>query len=177
MLANKTFYESFGPVLNPQLYDIRRGAINTGLFSNQALTPDTPMGYWINKYPRLTSGGNFVRNIKILRFSEAYLNRIEALKLTSQDGQALIELNQFAASRKGLAYTGTDLLKDILTERSKEFYGEGQRFLDLKRNNLSVDRPSNCTTCNLPASDKRFVLPVGQDAINQNSNLRQYPGY
>ena len=172
LLANKGFYDSFGSNA-----DIRRGAINTGLFSNQAVTPDTPPGYWINKYPRLTSTGNFVRNIKVLRYSEAFLNRIEALRLLDQQSLALTELNAFATSRKGLTYTGADLLRDILTERSKEFYGEGQRFLDLKRYNLPVSRPSNCVTCELPAGDKRFVLPLGQNAINQNPNLKQYPGY
>lgn len=172
LLANKTFYDSFGSAT-----DVRRGAINTGLFSNQSLTPDSPLGYWINKYPRLTSSGNFVRNIKILRYSEAYLNRIEALRLLGQESLALTELNAFATSRKGLTYTGADLLNDILTERSKEFYGEGQRFLDLKRYNLPVIRPSNCTTCELQAGDKRFVLPISQNALNQNINLTQYPGY
>lgn len=173
LLANKTFYDSFGTTAN----DIRKGAINTGLFSNQALTPDTPLGYWINKYPRLSNNGNFVRNIKIFRYSEAYFNRMEALRLLGQESLALTELNVFAASRRGLTYSGTNLLNDILTEKSKEFYGEGQRFLDLKRYNLPVIRPSNCTTCELQSTDKRFVLPLGQNAINQNQNLKQYPGY
>lgn len=172
LLATKNLYDSFGSDL-----DIRRGAINTGLFSNQAVTPDAVPGYWINKFPRLTSSGNFYRNIKVLRYSESFLNRIEALRLTGQEGLALIELNAFAASRKGTTYSGTDLLRDILTERSKEFYGEGQRFLDLKRYNLPVVRTSNCTTCELQASDYRFVLPVSQAAINSNPNLKQYPGY
>lgn len=176
LLANKTFFESFGSFL-----DVRRGGtatnINTGLFSDQARTADSPLGYWINKYPKFSSSGNFTRDIKILRYSEAYLNRIEALRLLNQTDLALTELNAFAASRKGLTYSGTDLLSDILTERSKEFYGEGQRFLDLKRYNLSVNRPSNCNTCKLDATDNRFVLPLGQNAINQNPNLKQYPGY
>ena len=103
---------------------------------------------------------------------------MEALRLLGQEGLALTELNAFAASRKGLTYTNsTDLLTNILTEKSKEFYGEGQRFLDLKRYNLPVNRPSNCTTCELQATDKRFVLPLGQNAVNQNANLKQYPGY
>lgn len=172
LLATKSFYDSFGSDV-----DVRRGAINSGLFSNQGVTPEIPAGYWINKYPKLTSTGNFYRNIKILRYSEAFLNRIEALRLTGQEALALTELNEFALSRKGKTYTGADLLQDILTERSKEFYGEGQRFLDIKRYNLPVVRNSNCTTCNLPANDHRFVLPVPQDAINSNENLKQYPGY
>lgn len=175
LLAHSTFYDSFG---TSAVVDVRRGVINTGLFSNQSTPSDTPKGYWINKYPRTTSNGNFVRNIKIFRYSEAYLNRIEALRLVGQETLALTELNAFATSRKGLTYTAsTDLLSNILNERAKEFYGEGQRFLDLKRYNLSVNRPSNCTTCELQATDKRFVLPLGQNAINQNINLTQYPGY
>jgi hypothetical protein len=90
---------------------------------------------------------------------------------------ALTKLNSFALSRNGSVYTGTNLLNDILTERAKEFYGEGQRFLDLKRYSLSVSRPSNCVTCNVAATDKRFVLPVSQTAMNRNTNLKQYPGY
>ena len=184
LLANRTFFDSFGSFV-----DVRRGGTaaspNNGLFSNAAVTPDTPQGLWVNKYPRGTKETatnpsliNFVRNIKILRYSEAYFNRMEALRLLGQESLALTELNAFATSRKGLTYTSsTDLLTNILTEKSKEFYGEGQRFLDLKRYNLPVNRPSNCTTCELQAADKRFVLPLGQDAINQNINLKQYPGY
>ena len=181
LLANRTFYDSFG---SATVIDVRRGPINTGLFSSQAVTPDTPQGLWVNKYPRSTRESadkplvSFVRNIKILRYSEAYFNRMEALRLLGQEDLARTELNAFATSRKGLTYANSaDLLTSILTERSKEFYAEGQRFLDLKRYNLPVNRPSNCITCELQATDKRFVLPLSQDAINQNVNLKQYPGY
>lgn len=183
ILANATFYNSFGPA-TATTGDIRKGAINnqangnTGLFSTAGNTiGDTPTGYWINKYPRLSSSGNFFRNIRIFRYSEANFLRMEALRLTGQEAVALTELNAFAASRKGTTYTGADLLNDILTEKSKEFYGEGQRFLDLKRYGLPVSRPSNCTTCDIAGNDYRFVIPVSQGAINSNPNLKQYPGY
>src|SRR5690606_24834472 len=130
------------------------------------------------KYPRLTSEGNYVRDVKILRYSEAYLNRIEGLYLAGQNAQALTELNAFAASRNGSLYTGADLLNDILTERAKELYGEGHRFFDLKRHNLPVVIPSNCTiNCTIPAGDKLFVFPNPQGALDSNANLKQYPGY
>lgn len=91
---------------------------------------------------------------------------------------ALLELNAFAVSRGGSTYTGTNLLSDILTEKAKEFYGEGQRFLDLKRNNLPLIKNSNCVqNCNVPANDKLFVMPISQSALNYNPNLKQYPGY
>lgn len=135
-------------------------------------------GAWTNKYPRLTESGIYVRNLKIMRFSEARLNRIEALNLTGQTAIALTELNAFASSRGGSTYTGVNLLADILKEREKEFYGEGQRFLDLKRYSQPLIKSSNCTAnCNVPANDKLFVLPVPQPALNANPNLNQYPGY
>lgn len=173
LLFNASFYNSFAPT------DVRRGTGAAGLLTATGVpTIDNPTGYWTNKYPRFTTKGNYWRNIKILRFSEAYLNRIEALFISGQTATALIELNKFAVSRKGYTYTGTNLLQDIMTERGKELYGEGQRFLDLKRNNLPIVRPSNCgTICTLPVGDKRFVIPVSQDALNANENLTQYPGY
>jgi len=171
-LFNQTFYSSFSTS------DVRRGSGAAGLLTQTgAPQVDTPKGYWTNKYPQSTDEGRYYRNIKIFRFSEALLNRIEALHLTGQDGLALTELNAFAASRNGSVYTGADMLSDILTERSKEFYGEGQRFLDLKRYNLPVNRPSNCSVCDLAATDKLFVFPVSNGALNSNPNLKQYPGY
>jgi len=173
MLFNQTFYNSFATS------DVRRGPVTSGLLINVGVpNTDTPKGFWTNKYPRLTNNGNYFRNIKVLRFAEAQLNQIEALHLTGQNALALTKLNAFALSRNGSTYTGTNLLNDILAEKSKEFYGEGQRFLDLKRHNLPSVKPSNCTTnCNVAASDKLFVLPMSQGALNTNNKLTQYPGY
>lgn len=173
LLFTRSFYDSFPAT------DVRRGPAATGLLTTTGLpTTDNPVGVWTNKYPRLTGDGNFMRNIKILRFAEAQLNRIEALYLIGQTATALSELNSFAISRGGSTYTGINLLNDILTEKAKEFYGEGQRFLDLKRHNLPLVKNSNCVmNCNVPANDKLFVLPISQSALNYNSNLKQYPGY
>lgn len=176
LLFNQTFYSSFAAT------DVRRGPTTgaTGLLTNSGVPgTDSPKGYWTNKYPRLSNNGNYFRDIKVLRYAEAQLNQIEALYLTGQNALALTKLNTFATvSRNGSAYTGTNLLDDILTEKSKEFYGEGQRFLDLKRYSLPVVKPSNCTmNCTLPANDRLFVLPMSQGALNYNQNLTQYPGY
>ncbi len=205
ILFTKAFFDSFPhtdlPTVNgvPQSYspDVRRGSTKTtvtsattypgvptavqpaGLLTTIGLpVVDNPAGAWTNKYPRLTADGNFYRNIKIFRFAEAQLNRIEALYLTGQSALALTELNNFAISRGGSTYTGTNLLNDILTEKAKEFYGEGQRFYDLKRYNLPLVKGSNCVmNCNVPANDKLFVMPISQNALNYNPNLKQYPGY
>lgn len=194
ILFTKAFFDSFphtdlAPVSGvPQSTspDVRRGNTKTsaptlpaGLMTTLGLPAvDNPAGAWTNKYPRLTGEGNFYRNIKIFRFAEAQLNRIEALHLTGQSALALTELNSFAISRGGSTYTGVDLLNDILTEKAKEFYGEGQRFYDIKRHNLPLVKGSNCVmNCNVPANDKLFVMPISQAALNYNPNLKQYPGY
>ncbi|MCG2793981.1 MAG: RagB/SusD family nutrient uptake outer membrane protein [Weeksellaceae bacterium] len=189
LLLNKAFYDTFGPApTSAQIVsdDVRRGSTTSGLLVSAGVpSTDNPKGYWMSKYPltsyetaTATSQTFYYRNIKILRFSEAKLNRIEALRLLGQTSVALTELNTFATSRQGKTYTGTNLLNDILTERAKEFYGEGQRFLDLKRYNMPIVKGTNCTSnCNVPANDKLFVLPVSQDAINNNPNLKQYPDY
>ncbi len=205
ILFTKSFFDSFPhtdlPAVNgvPQSYspDVRRGSTKTtvtsattfpgvptaaqpaGLLTTLGLpVVDNPAGAWTNKYPRLTAEGNFYRNIKIFRFAEAQLNRIEALYLTGQSSLALTELNNFAISRGGSTYTGTNLLNDILTEKAKEFYGEGQRFYDLKRHNLPLVKGSNCVmNCNVPANDKLFVMPISETTLNYNLNLKQYPGY
>lgn len=166
-LFTQTFFESFADT------DVRKN-----LFTSQGVpTTDDPRGIWTTKWTRNSESGNFVRDIKILRFAEAQLNRIEALYLTGQSPQALIELNEFAATRGGSPYSGGDLLNDILTERYKEFFAEGHRFYDLKRHNLPIIRTTNCSACSLPAGDLRFVFPMDEGAINANANLTQYPGY
>lgn len=205
ILFTKAFFDSFPhvdlpPLANgtPQSYspDVRRGSTKTtvtsataypgvptavqpaGLLTTLTLPAvDNPAGAWTNKYPRLTSDGNFFRNIKIFRFAEAQLNRVEALFLTGQTATALAELNAFAISRGGSTYSEASI-QNILTEKAKEFYGEGQRFYDLKRHNLPLVKGSNCVmNCNVPANDKLFVMPMSQSALNYNTNLKQYPGY
>jgi len=178
-LFTKSFYDSFPNTSQTVSSDIRRGSGASGLLTTTG-TPDTdaPKGVWTNKYPRFSQEGTYFRNIKILRFAEAQLNQIEALYLTGQTSLALTKLNEFALSRGGSTYTGADLLNDILTEKGKEFYGEGQRFFDLKRYSLPIIKNSNCImNCNVPANDKLFVLPMSLSALNQNPNLKQYPGY
>ncbi|SHK29155.1 RagB/SusD family nutrient uptake outer membrane protein [Epilithonimonas mollis] len=165
------FTRSFYDALNSTT-DVRKGLFSTASGGN------TPSGVWTTKFPRLSSGGNYTRNNKILRFAEAELNQIEAYYLTGQTQIALTKLNSFAQKRKGTQYTGSNLLDDILKEREKEFFAEGYRFFDLKRYSLPLVKNANCTiNCNVPANDKLFVMPMNQDALNYNLNLKQYPGY
>ena len=168
LLFRQDFYNSFND-----------GDIRKSLFSVAgAPTSDEPKGVWTTKWPRATSEGNFTINVKVLRMSEAKLNRIEALYHLGQTGTALTELNVFAASRGGDTYSGSDLLNDILTERRKEFFGEGQRFYDLKRNNLGYTKLTNCagSVCTVEANSKWMVFPMPETSeLLLNPLMTQHP--
>ncbi|MEC5157641.1 RagB/SusD family nutrient uptake outer membrane protein [Chryseobacterium sp. MP_3.2] len=167
-LFTQDFYASFPTT------DIRRSLFT----SAQVPAADDPKGIWTRKYIRNTDEGPFAHNIKIFRMSEAYLNKIEALFKSGSTGPALTQLNAFATLRGGSTYTEATI-QTILAERRKEFFAEGQRFFDLKRNNLGFSRLTNCYSivCSVPANDKIFVIPMPLREMNINTNMTQYPGW
>jgi hypothetical protein len=144
---------------------------------------DDPMGYWTSKFPyeagTLSVG---VLDIRLIRMSEAWLNKIEA-EYHIDEATALADLNSFAATRHTVTYasSGDDLLDDILTERQWEFYGEGMRFNDLKRNEMDIEEETNYISVGeVTYPNDLFVLPIPQDEIDDNSELTdddQNPGY
>lgn len=167
-LFTQGFYSSF------PASDVRRSLFNTG----GAPSEDEPKGVWTKKYSRTTSEGNYTLNTKVLRMSEAYLNKIEAKFKLGKTSEALTELNEFAASRGGSTYSSATL-ENILTERRKEFFAEGQRFFDLKRNNLGFHKDTNCYSiiCDVPGDSKLFIIPMPQSEMNLNPNMAQYPDW
>lgn len=175
----QSFYDTFGT----SNADVRKGLLTNAGSSNQ----DVPRGWWTKKYVKdIYSGevGNYsspepyAQSVKVLRMSEAYLNRIEALSKLGNAGQALTELNAFATSRGGSSYTAGSI-DNILKERRKEFFGEGQRFFDLKRNNLGFAKSSNCysVVCSVDANSKLYVFPMSLREMNSNPKMTQFPGY
>ncbi|MDB4999011.1 MAG: hypothetical protein JWR76_88 [Mucilaginibacter sp.] len=86
------------------------------------------------------------------------------------------------------ALSGTPLLTEILKQRRLELAFEGDRFWDLKRLNLPVQRdathgekadgtgtPPAIPT--LAAGDPKFQLPYAQAEVLFNPNIKQNPGY
>jgi hypothetical protein len=68
----------------------------------------------------------------------------------------------------------------ILKERLLEFGLEGQRWLDLGRQNLFADLPtlrSHDTDFNTFEAGKSALLPIPQRERNLNPNVRQNPGW
>lgn len=136
--------------------------------------------------------GNFPGrvDIKILRAAEAKLNIAEAQYNLNNEGAALTALDAVRSKRyltPPSGETGTALRDAIYLERRLEFAFESQRFFDIKRWGLSIERGgfgdeadgggtlSDAQT--LPAGNDKFQLPIAQTALDLNPNLQQNPGY
>lgn len=127
-------------------------------------------------------------NIKIIRLSEVYLIAAEAALQSGDKGKAADYLN-FIRSRAPMLQPATAdniTLDMILNERSKELYGEGQRFFDRIRCNQTIEY--NDDFQNVPVTrrgktiDRTYygiVLPISQDELNANPAManQQNSGY
>jgi hypothetical protein len=98
--------------------------------------------------------------------SEAYceLNQID---------KALSGINR-VRERAGLpalpsTISQADLRKAIIQERVWEFAAEGQALFDLKRQHAMADRMKKAI------DDKYYALPVPQNEMDKNPNLKQHP--
>ena len=129
-------------------------------------------------------------DIKIFRAAEAYLNMAEAYYNLGQEGQARTALDAVRTKRYTTppsGETGTALRDAIRLERRLEFAFEYQRFFDLKRWGLPVERESfgdladgsgtASDQLSLPASSNKFQMPIPLSAMDLNPNLTQNPGY
>lgn len=145
------------------------------LFSTSGTLVDDPRGVWLLKYPR-NVGGNYNGNVKVFRMTEAKYIKMEALAKMGQQSQALTMLNEHVAERGGLPYSG-DALTAVLKDKQKEFIGEGHRFFDLKRNNLPIEKVTNCLegSCTKEATSEYFVFPIGRSELELNHKMVNHP--
>jgi len=131
---------------------------------------------------------------KVLRTAEVLLNRMEAEYRTGATTAAIADLVLLKSNRytgytaaADQALTGTAILTEILKQRRLELAFEGDRFWDLKRLNLPVQRSNNGekfdgtgtppTVLTLAAGDYRFQLPYPQSELTFNPGILQNPGY
>ncbi len=121
-------------------------------------------------------------NVKVIRLSEIYLIAAEASlhASTPNAAGAAFYLNQIRCRAPQLSPATASTMSDdmILDERSKELFGEGQRFFDLIRKNKSITYDDEfggiAVTQRAKTIDRTFgkiVLPISQDEINANKAL------
>jgi hypothetical protein len=120
-------------------------------------------------------------NLKVIRLSEVYLIAAEAA-LSSDATKAATYLNAIRKRAPNLApaTAATVTLDMILDERSKELFGEGQRFFDMIRLNKSItfnDEIIGISVATRPKTiDRTFyktLLPISQTEINANPGMQQ----
>jgi len=121
-----------------------------------------------------------------IKAGEMYLIEAEAEARRGNDGPAQTVLFNLI-SKRDPAYvkstlTGTALIDHIIMHRRADLWGEGQRFLDIKRLNKGMDRRGlghNETlwnaASNFPAGDKNFVFLIPKQEIDANPNMVQNP--
>ena len=121
-------------------------------------------------------------NTVILRLSEMYLNRAEALVngASISGTTAVADLNAITSRRGASAYSAAGQAA-IQVERRKELAWEGHYFFDLARWGVSLTReacyglkPENQ---NIAFPSYRWALPIPKSEIEVNSNLKQNDGY
>ena len=152
-----------------------RGSMVADYTSVPSGESDYHTGYYPLKYPGNAgvSVPMYVNNIKVLRLSEIYLIAAEAALKTGGDAAAY--LNVLRSNRiRGYEEAAAVTLEDILNERRKELFAEGQIAFDFWRNGLSV----TTSLGEIGSEDYRTVLPLPKEEIDMaKGKLVQNPGY
>lgn len=123
-----------------------------------------------------------------IRTSEAYIARAEAYARLGMNDEALEDLNYLGAKRIS-SYSpltmqrlgdAETLMKEILNERRRELCFDEVRWFDLRRlgmpaitHRYKVRKSSEWQTYVLKERDPLYTLPIPNEAIIQNSELRQ----
>lgn len=168
--ATRAFYNQYSSS------DVRKSAWYslTGVGSPSITTfPDNPKPVDVKKYTTPD------KDIVIFRKTEAVFNQLEALYYTNST-EALTKLVSWVQNYRDPSYTfvgtGTALLDEILKQKNMEFFLEGFRYSDLKRNGRGFTNPQTTVTLN-PGMKEFQAFPVPLQEQNANPNLQQYPGY
>jgi hypothetical protein len=137
--------------------------------------PDYHVGYYPLKYPG-NAGASvavYTSNIRVVRLSEMYLIAAEAALKEGEDAAGY--MNVLRENRiENYVNVPTVTLDDILDERRKELFAEGQIAFDFWRNGKNVEN-ENFT---VSATDYKTVLPLPVEEIDlSNGLLVQNPGY
>ncbi|PRD46436.1 RagB/SusD family nutrient uptake outer membrane protein [Sphingobacterium haloxyli] len=150
--ANTSFMRANPKRINSALYDkISETDIRKQIWEPEPDEVNFPLPlpsfarqpYMSRKFAIKAPGGS-LGDVPLLRLSEMYLILAEAYASSNQDGLAQDALFEFVKVRDLEATkstnTGNVLLEEIWTHRRTELWGEGFRFLDLKRLNHPLDR-------------------------------------
>lgn len=136
---------------------------------------------------KFSGWGEWTNDYLYMRAGEMYIIEAEAkARIAGQEAAAKQVLTTYMLTRDPnydiSSLTGTAVLNEILLQRRIELWGEGQRFLDLKRLNLPLDRANlghNSTNWGTAgyyaAGAKEFTWLIPQSELDANSSMVQNP--
>lgn len=172
--------------INSNLYNaISATDVRKQLWSPAGVTPPasgTRFPYTSVKF-KVKDAAISIGDVPYMRVAEMYLIEAEANARLNKNTEAQDALFTLVKTRDASyvksTKTGNDLIAEIMLQRRIELWGEGFRFLDLKRTNSSLDRTganhnaSIAVTLQVPAGDKRWEWLIPQAEINANPAVVQ----
>lgn len=138
--------------------------------------------YMSRKFSVKAEGGT-LGDVSLMRLSEMYLIEAEAFASKNQFGSAQDVLHELNSVRNPEAVksskTGSDLLHEIWNYRRVELWGEGFRFLDLKRLNQDMNReivPNYLSASvggfmKVKAGDPQWQFLIPRSEMENNPNI------
>ncbi|MBD3616390.1 MAG: RagB/SusD family nutrient uptake outer membrane protein [Gracilimonas sp.] len=126
--------------------------------------------------------GNSVDDMPMMRLSEMYLIRAEALAKDANSPAAGVTPLQTLRDARNTGAVPAAALADlqafedeILDERMRELGVEGHRFFDLKRLGRDIRNPDG--SIKMRADSYRILAGLGSGLLNVNDQLVENPGY
>lgn len=191
---NSTVIRTYPKVINSKLYDqIPTSDVRSKMWikaptAANAVTP--PGGIrppYLNQKFKLpgTPSTSTMGDIPYMRSSEMVLIEAEALARQGKDADAAKVLQELVVKRDASAVlstnTGEKLIDQIMFNRRVELWGEGFRFLDLKRTNSPLNRnganhiAAITTIYDVPADDKMWEWLIPRAELDANKAVVQNP--
>jgi len=188
---NSTVIRTQPRAINANLYNaIPSTDIRKRVWDQTGATVPIPQGGarvpYQNKKFLAKSESLSVGDVPYIRSAEMYLIEAEARARQGQVTEARAALFTLARNRNYnyilSTNSGQALLDEIFFQRRIELWGEGFRFLDLKRTNSPLIRtgipnhvPFLIKVTNIPAGDIQWEWLFPQDEVNANKQLVQNP--
>lgn len=182
-LINKELYNLISATdVRKKMWEVAPTRVNfpTPTFSTWTLVP-----YMTRKFSVKAVGGTSLGDVSLMRASEMYLILAEAYakSATPQTGLAQTALFDLVSKRDPSAIKSTNsgaaLVDEILVNRRVELWGEGFRYLDLKRLNLPLNRTlvsnynptSVASMMQVPAGDVKWQFFIPRAELDANPNI------
>ncbi|UOU98795.1 RagB/SusD family nutrient uptake outer membrane protein [Chryseobacterium daecheongense] len=190
---NSTNIRQAPKAMNSKLYglfpdtDVRKKLVDqTGLHTALALPSNySKFPYTSQKFLSVSFSDSRL-DVPYMRAAEMFLIEAEAKARLGDEAGSKLVFFDFAKNRNpdyvGPTTTGAAYITEILNSRRIEFWGEGFRFLDLKRLNMGLDRTganhSSVVVNNVltvSSTDKRWEYLIPRAEINANPLIVQNP--